>query len=163
RSVGPSLKRQRREALQPRTTSPWKPDYMTVRESAARPRVAAIKKWEFPHKCPQDTILRTKGIPMKQIVLNVRRSVKDRLLRSLRRIGNAGTRLRYLMIVNVINGRSTRQTAKVLGVHHTTVGRAVQRFRQYGEARLHDGRADNGEEKLSEGYLQRRHTLVSNA
>ena len=100
---------------------------------------------------------------MHKIVLKVRHSVKERLVRSLRRTRNAGTRLRYLMIINVINGRSTRQTAKVLSVHHTTVGRVVQRFHQYGEAGLHDGRADNGEEKLSEGYLQSLHTLVSNA
>jgi transposase len=100
---------------------------------------------------------------MNQIVLQVRHSVKERLLRSLRRTRNAGTRLRYLMIVNVISGRSTRQTAQVLLVHPTTVGRAVQQFRRYGEAGLHDGRTDNGEDKLSEGYLQRLHTVVSNS
>ena len=71
---------------------------------------------------------------MKQIVLKVRYSVKERLCRMLRNCRNAGTRLRYLMIVNVINGRSTRLTAKVLHVHHTTVGRVVQRFHRYGEA-----------------------------
>jgi transposase len=98
---------------------------------------------------------------MKQIVLKVRYSVKERLCRMLRNCRNAGTRLRYLMIVNVINGRSTRLTAKVLHVHHTTVGRVVQRFHRYGEAGLQDGRADNGGDKLGEGYLQRLHTIVS--
>ena len=100
---------------------------------------------------------------MKQIVLKVRYSVKERLGRMLRISRNVGTRLRYLMIINVINGRSTRQTAKVLHVHHTTVGRVVQRFRRYGEAGLQDGRADNGADKLGEGYLQRLHTIVSNS
>ena len=100
---------------------------------------------------------------MKMIVLKVRFSVKERLCRSLRHCRNAGTRLRYLMIINVINGRSTRQTAKVLQVHHTTVGRVVARFRRYGEAGLQDGRTDNGEEKLSEDYLQRLHCIVSNS
>jgi transposase len=100
---------------------------------------------------------------MTKIVLKVRHSVKERLCRMLRQCRNAGTRLRYLMIINVINGRSTRQTEKVLHVHHTTVGRVVQRFRLYGEAGLQDGRADNGDDKLSEDYLQRLHTIVSNS
>ena len=100
---------------------------------------------------------------MKMIVLKVRFSVKERLCRSLRHCRNAGTRLRDSMIINVINGRSTRQTAKVLQVHHTTVGRVVARFRRYGEAGLQDGRTDNGEEKLSEDYLQRLHCIVSNS
>jgi transposase len=98
---------------------------------------------------------------MKQIVLKVRYSVKERLCRKLRSCPNAGTRLRYLMILNVINGRAARQTAKVLQVHHTTVGRVVERFRRYGEAGLQDGRADNGADKLGEGYLERLHTIVS--
>lgn len=100
---------------------------------------------------------------MKQIELKVRYSVKERLYKSLRKCRNAGVRLRYLMIVNVVSGLSTRQTAKVLGVHPTTVGRVVARFRRHGEAGLLDGRADNGEEKLTEGYLQRLHTLVKNS
>jgi transposase len=98
---------------------------------------------------------------MKKIVLKVRHSVKERLYKALRRCRNAGVRLRYLMIVNVIHGLSTRETAEVLGVHHTTVGRVVDRFRCYGEAGLQDGRADNGDDKLSEDYLQRLHTIVS--
>ena len=98
---------------------------------------------------------------MKQIVLKVRLSVKERLSRSLRRCRDAGTRLRFLMIFNVLNGRSARQTAEVLNVHHTTVGRVVEKFRLYGEAGLQDGRADNGDDKLSEDYLQRLHGMVS--
>jgi transposase len=98
---------------------------------------------------------------MNKIVLKIRHSVKERLCKLLRKCRHAGMRLRYLMIINVSNGRSTRQTAKVLHVHHTTVGRVVQRFRQYGEAGLQDGRADNGADKLGEGYLQRLHTIVS--
>ena len=97
---------------------------------------------------------------MEKIVLKVRVSVKDRLSKGLRRCHDAGGRLRYLMIFNVISGRSTRETAKVLKVHHTTVGRVVAKFRRYGEAGLYDGRADNGDDKLSEDYLQRLHTIV---
>jgi transposase len=98
---------------------------------------------------------------MQKIVLKVRVSVKERLSKGLRRCRDARTRLRYLMIFNVINGRSARQTAELLKVHHTTVGRVVERFRQYGEAGLYDGRADNGADKLDEDYLQRLHTIVA--
>jgi len=98
---------------------------------------------------------------MKKIVLKVRVSVKERLSRNLRRCRDARTRLWYLMIFNVINGRSARQTAEVLKVHHTTVGRVIEKFRRYGEAGLYDGRADNGADKLDEDYLQRLHTIVA--
>ena len=98
---------------------------------------------------------------MEKIVLKVRFGVKERLSRGLRQCRDAGTRLRYLMIFNVINGRSTRQTGEVLKVHHTTVGRVVKKFCQYGEAGLYDGRADNGDDKLDEDYLQHLHTIVS--
>ena len=97
---------------------------------------------------------------MQKIVLKVSISVKERLSKGLRRCRDAGTRLRYLMIFNVIHGRSTRQTAETLKVHHTTVGRVVEKFRQYGEAGLYDGRADNGSDKLDEDYLSRLHTIV---
>jgi transposase len=97
---------------------------------------------------------------MQKIVLKVASKVKRRFAKGLRSCRNAGTKLRYLMILNVIHGMSARQTAEVLKVHHTTVGRAVQRFRQWGEAGLHDGRADNGADKLDEDYLQRLHTIV---
>jgi len=91
---------------------------------------------------------------MTAIVLSVRYSVKQRLLKNLRRCRNAAVRLRYLMLVNLLNGRSARQTAEALQVHNTTVYRVLKRFRAYGEAGLCDGRADNGAEKLSEAYLR---------
>jgi putative transposase len=97
---------------------------------------------------------------MQKIVLKVGFKVKQRLSQGLRSCRDAGTKLRYLMILNVIHGLSSRQTAEVLKVHNTTVGRAVERFRQWGEAGLHDGRADNGSDKLDEDYLQRLHTIV---
>jgi len=91
---------------------------------------------------------------MSAIVLNVRYPVKQRLLKNLRRCRDAGTRQRYLIVVNLLNGRPARMTAAVLNVHPTTVYRVAKRFRAYGEAGLCDGRADNGAEKLSEHYLR---------
>ncbi len=100
---------------------------------------------------------------MPGIVLTVRHSVKERLLKALRRCRDAGTRLRYLIVLQVIRGRSARDTARALEVHPTTVYRVVGRFRAHGEAGLADGRADNGDDKLSEAYLGRLHRVVRGA
>ena len=97
---------------------------------------------------------------MKVIVLRVRWSVKERLRKSMRQVRDAGTKLRYLMIFNVLHGRSCHETAQVLKVHHTTVGRVVKRFQQYGEAGLQDGRCDNGQDKLDEDFLQKLDRVV---
>ena len=45
---------------------------------------------------------------MSSIIIKVRFSVKERLYKGLRKCRNAGTKLRYLVIVNVISGRSAR-------------------------------------------------------
>jgi transposase len=97
---------------------------------------------------------------MKKIVLKVRYSVKERLCKSLRHCRNPLVKVHYLIILNIISGRSARQTAEVLKVHNTTVYHVVERFRAYGEAGLYDGRADNGEDKLDENYLSRLHRVV---
>jgi transposase len=97
---------------------------------------------------------------MPAIVLKVRFAVKQRILKNLSRCRNAATRLRYLIVVNVLSGRSARTTADVLKVHNTTVYRVLDRFRAYGEAGLVDGRADNGADKLDEGFLSRLHRVV---
>ena len=97
---------------------------------------------------------------MKSIVLKVRLSVKERLQKNLQKVRDAGTKVRYLIIFNVLGGRSGRQTASVLKVHPTTVGRVVKRFVQYGEAGLYDGRCDNGQEKLNEHFLKKLDRVV---
>src|SRR5713226_9047784 len=90
---------------------------------------------------------------MSSILPSVRFSVKQKLLRHLRRCRDAGLRTRYLIIINLFNGRGAYETADILGVHNTTVYRVAKRFRHYQEAGLLDGREDNGEEKLDEYYL----------
>jgi transposase len=97
---------------------------------------------------------------MPAIVLKVRYAVKERLLRSLRRCRGAGPRLRYLIIINLLSGRSARATAEVLRVHNTTVYRVLERFRAFGEAGLADARADNGADKLDDNYLHRLYRVV---
>jgi transposase len=79
--------------------------------------------------------------------------VKQRLQKRFRQCRQAAVRIRYLIVVNVWNGRSAREIEKLLGVHNTTVYRVVERFRKRGEASLWDGREDNGSRKLSEDYL----------
>jgi transposase len=97
---------------------------------------------------------------MCSIVPKVRFSVKERLLRHLRRCRDAGLRTRYLIIINLLNGRGAYDTADVLGIHNTTVYRVAKRFCHYEEAGLWDAREDNGGEKLSEAYLGTLYKLV---
>ncbi len=97
---------------------------------------------------------------MPVIVPPVRHSVKERLLRNLRHCRQAGLRLRYLIIVNLLSGRGAYRTAEVLGVHNTTVYRVARRFREHGECGLLDGREDNGAAKLDEPYLATLYRVV---
>jgi len=79
--------------------------------------------------------------------------VKQRFLKRFQKCPEAAVRVRYLIIINVWNGRGAREIERVLKVHNTTVYRVVKRFRERGEASLWDGREDNGREKLSEHFL----------
>jgi len=97
---------------------------------------------------------------MCSILLKLRFSVKQRLLKQLRKCRLAGLRLRYLIVINLDNGRSARHTAAVLGVHSTTVYRVAKRYRDHGEWGLFDGREDNGSTKLDERYLDTLYTVV---
>jgi transposase len=97
---------------------------------------------------------------MSSILSGVRFSVKQKLLRHLRRCRAASLRTRYLIIINLLNGRGAYETADILGVHNTTVYRVAKRFRHYQEAGLLDAREDNGEEKLDEHYLSLLYQMV---
>jgi transposase len=90
---------------------------------------------------------------MSGIVPKVRYAVKQRLLRLLRSCTQARLKIRLLIVVNLLNGRSPRQTADVLRVHRATVYRIAQRFRAGGALGLVDRRADNGTLKLGEHFL----------
>ena len=57
-------------------------------------------------------------------------------------------RMRYLIGVNVDEGRSVRDTARALGVAESTVRRVRQRFVAHGETGLTDHREENGQEKV---------------
>src|SRR5262249_17755979 len=116
--------------------------------------------WEFPTASVHQGTDPSEGIPMRAIVPKVRFSVKERLLRQLRRCRNAGLRTRYLIITNLLNGRSADDPAAVLVVTDRTGDRVVKRFNQYQEAGLWDAREDNGAQKLREVYLGRLDKVV---
>jgi transposase len=90
---------------------------------------------------------------MNTILGHVRFPVKQKLSRHLRQCRLGGVRIRYLIVVNLLNGRSAYRTAEVLGVHNTTVYRVAKRFREHGEWGLWDAREDNGITKLDERFL----------
>src|SRR6516225_336085 len=99
-------------------------------------------------------------IPMTAIVPQLPWSAKQRLLKHLRQCRQAGLKTRYLIIVNLVNGRSAATTAEVLKVGRSTVYAVAQRFRTAGEAGLVDRREENGPRKLDERYLATLYEVV---
>jgi len=91
---------------------------------------------------------------MSVIVPRLRLSVKERLYRHLRLCPDAGLKIRYLIIVNLVAGRSPQNTADVLAVHRATVYRVAKRFRDQGELGLYDHRHDNGPTKVDRSYRE---------
>lgn len=68
---------------------------------------------------------------------------------------------RYLIIVNLDEGRTVADTARALGVSESTVRRVRKRFLEHGEAGLVDRREENGDRKLDERYLSTLHEVVA--
>jgi transposase len=90
---------------------------------------------------------------MPSILPGARFPVKEKLCKHLRRCRLAAVRIRYLIVLNLLSGRSAYQTAEVLDVHNTTVYRVARRFRDRGEWGLWDAREDNGPTKVDDNYL----------
>jgi len=97
---------------------------------------------------------------MTAIVPQLPWSAKQRLLKHLRQCRQAGLKTRYLIIINLVNGRSAATTAEVLKVGRSTVYAVAQRFRTAGEAGLVDRREENGPRKLDERYLATLYQVV---
>src|SRR5262245_46134441 len=97
---------------------------------------------------------------MHPILGGVRFSVKEKLCQHVRRCRQAGVRVRYLIIINLLNDRPAAQIAAALRVHSTTVYRVARRFRAAGEWGLWDAREDNGATKLDDHYLAVLHRVV---
>jgi transposase len=90
---------------------------------------------------------------MDGIIPHLRFAEKEKLFQHLRRCRNADLKIHYLIVVNLVHGRSPTQTAQALKVARSTVYRVAQRFCEQGELGLLDHREDNGEPKLDERYL----------
>jgi transposase len=90
---------------------------------------------------------------MKAILVGYAPTVKERLLKQMRRCRDRQLHQRYLIVINLLHGFGAYDTAKRLSVCNTTVYRIAKRFREAGEAGLLDGREDNGEIKLDERFL----------
>jgi hypothetical protein len=80
---------------------------------------------------------------MDGIVICLGRSAKRRIARKLREIDDAGLATRYLIVLNLDEGRSPTEIARILHVSRTTVYRVAWRFRECGEAGLIDRREDS--------------------
>lgn len=98
---------------------------------------------------------------MTGIVPELRRSDKEWFSRQLKHCTNGKQRTRYLIIVNLLNGRSAEDTAAALGAGRTTVYDVAKRFTEQGIAGLVDRREENGNRKLEEGYLAKLYDVVA--
>src|ERR1700721_4674644 len=119
---------------------------MTVRDSAAtdsavRLSLAEIIGRQENGNSPYTPVATRpeKGIPMSTILPYYPPTVKERLLKSLRRCRDAKLHRRHLIIINLLQGWDAYDTAERLGVHNTTVYRIAKHYLELGEAGLLDG------------------------
>src|SRR3972149_6359859 len=87
------------------------------------------------------------GDPMEGIIPALHGSAKERLCRQLRKCRDSKLRTRYLVIINLGNGRPADPRAGAGRVSRSSVYRIARRFREAGEAGLIDRREENGERK----------------
>lgn len=68
-------------------------------------------------------------------------------------IRDAGTRIRFTVILHTAGGYSQSQIAEMLACSIRTVARVQQRFREHGVEGLMDRRGDNGAAKITDDYI----------
>lgn len=90
---------------------------------------------------------------MDGIIPKLSRADKRRLEKRCRKPKDGDQKTRYLIILNLADGRSASDTAKALKVHRSTVYRVAARFREEGVEGLIDHRENNGERKLNDDFL----------
>ena len=98
---------------------------------------------------------------MAAIVPELRWSDKERLRRHMKECSNAKQRVRYLIMINLLNGRSVAEIVSILEVGRSTVYDVAKRFREHGETGLIDRREENGERKLDEKYVATLYDIVA--
>ena len=100
---------------------------------------------------------------MDGIIPVLSRADKRRLEKRCRKLKDGDQKTRYLVILNLAEGRSVTDTAKALKVNRSTVYRVAGRFREEGEDGLIDHREENGETKLDDGFLSALWELVESS
>lgn len=98
---------------------------------------------------------------MSGIVPELRRSDREWLCQRLRQCTKAGQRTRYLIIINLLNGRSVTDIVSTLQIGRSTVYDVAKRFREHGIVGLIDRREENGKRKLDEEYLTKLYEVVA--
>lgn len=97
---------------------------------------------------------------MDGIVPKMSRADKRRLEKRCRKLKDGDQKTRYLIILNLADGRSAVDTARALKVHRSTVYRVAARFCEEGADGLIDHREENGESKLDDEFLSTLWELV---
>lgn len=100
---------------------------------------------------------------MKGIVVCLGRSCNRRFRKRTRQTNDPKLAKRYMIILNLDDGRSVADTACALSVSESTVRRVRGRFVQRGEVGLVDRREDNGDTKLDEQYLATLYEVVASS
>lgn len=98
---------------------------------------------------------------MDGIVPDLDRGAKRRLRGHLQKCRDAKLKTRYLIILNLADGRSVSEVARTLHVSRSTIYAVTARFREAGEAGLIDRREENGDLKLDEEYLATLYEVVA--
>ena len=89
---------------------------------------------------------------MEGIIPKLARQRKRRLARIARHCQDGPLRTRYLIIVNLADGRTPGDVAACQNVSRSTVYRVAARFCELDEGGLIDRREENGDRKLTEEY-----------
>jgi len=100
---------------------------------------------------------------MDGIIPQLSRADKRRLEKHCRNAENGAEKIRYLIILNLAEGRSASDTAAALKVHRSTVYRVAARFREEGIDGLIDRRKENGQIKLDDEFLSALWELVESS
>ena len=88
------------------------------------------------------------------------RRVKLQVRRMRRGTRDKGLAMRCQIVLLADKQRTRPSIAESVGCSVSWVNRVIGRFRQFGPASLHDGRADNGAIKIDEQYLSMLYELV---
>jgi transposase len=92
-------------------------------------------------------------MPLRTPWIVLHPQTRAKLRRKLRRVTDAATRTRYLIVLHAADGMAKSQIARAVGCCRQTVDRVVGRYKELGEAGLLDRREDNGRRRATRHYL----------